>query len=325
MATAWTARFRPKTFDEVVGNLEYVSRLRSIVNGTNVPNIILVGPAGCGKTTLLDIMCREYTQAVPNMVLSLSANDDRGMDAIRTKVKVFAQAVHASKRRVVIIDEMDGMTAGLQHSLQRIMELHSDRVVFFFTCNDSERIIDVIQSRCAVMRLNTVSDSDLSTVVRRVCETEKELTVTEDGLRTLVLSAQGDVRLLLNNMQVCRLHSNEITVDLVEYACDQPSPRKTWQVLELCAAGELVQALKLLKDIFQQGHSAQDVMSLMVRLIKKSDLPDAHMINMLVLINDAQVNICLADSSHVQLAELFVRIAHAVKHPAEKQTIRLNV
>lgn len=301
---AWVTKYRPNDFKEVVGNAEFVQRLQDMVQRRSLPNILLCGPPGCGKSVLLDCICASYE------VMHLCAHEERGVDAARNKIRTFASR---EKRRAVVLDEIDGMVPGAQHSLQRVMESVGDSLVFMFACNDSERVIDVIQSRCAILRLNTADDEAMKQLAVRIADAEG-MNITCDGINSLLLSSQGDLRMLVNNLQICRsrVSTDPVDANLVSEACDQPSPRTVWKVLELCAAGRLKEALVTMDSMWSQGHAVQDVLILLTALIRKSDLHNDVILRLLMMVNSAHINFGVI-SSRLQVAELFVNIAREVQ------------
>ncbi|MES1914371.1 MAG: replication factor C subunit 4, partial [Cercozoa sp. M6MM] len=139
MEVPWLEKYRPKVLDDVVGNPEAVQRLKVIAKRGNLPNIIMAGPPGVGKTTCIQALAREmlgdkYSAAV----LELNASDDRGIDVVRNRIKLFAQrkvSLPPGRHKIIILDEADSMTAAAQQALRRTMELHSATTRFALACN----------------------------------------------------------------------------------------------------------------------------------------------------------------------------------------------
>jgi len=149
-------KYRPVLIHDVVGNQEAVSRLQVIADQGNLPNMILTGPPGTGKTTSVHCLARALLGAsYKDAVLELNASDDRGIDVVRNRIKMFAQqkvTLPPGAHKIVILDEADAMTTGAQQALRRIMEIYSSSTRFALACNISSKIIEPIQSRCAVIR-----------------------------------------------------------------------------------------------------------------------------------------------------------------------------
>ena len=109
-------------------------------------------------------------------VLELNASNDRGIDVVRNRIKMFAQqkcTLPQGKHKIIILDEADSMTEGAQQALRRTMEIYSKTTRFALACNNSEKIIEPIQSRCAVLRYSRLTDAQVLSRVLEVCTSEK--------------------------------------------------------------------------------------------------------------------------------------------------------
>ena len=133
----------------------------------------------------------------------LFAKGKTGIDVVRNRIKGFAQkkvTLPPGRHKIVILDEADSMTSGAQQALRRTMEIYSNTTRFAFACNQSNKIIEPLQSRCAILRYARLTDGQ---VVHRLMQIMEAETVehSEDGLAALVFSAEGDMRLAINNLQ----------------------------------------------------------------------------------------------------------------------------
>jgi replication factor C subunit 2/4 len=130
----WVEKYRPEFLADVVGNQEAVSRLRAIAQAGNIPNIILAGPPGIGKTSSVLCLAREMLgKSYESAVLELNASDARGIDVVRNKIKMFAQKkvqLPPGRHKIIILDEADSMTAAAQQALRRTMEVYSTTTRF---------------------------------------------------------------------------------------------------------------------------------------------------------------------------------------------------
>ncbi|KAJ3077969.1 replication factor C subunit 4, partial [Quaeritorhiza haematococci] len=173
----WVEKYRPILLKDIVGNEETVARLQVIAQEGNMPNLIISGSPGIGKTT--SILCLAHELLGPSYkeaVLELNASDDRGIDVVRNRIKMFAQkkvTLPPGRHKIIILDEADSMTPGAQQALRRTMEVYSNTTRFALACNISSKIIEPIQSRCAILRYTRLSDNQILKRLMEICEAEK--------------------------------------------------------------------------------------------------------------------------------------------------------
>jgi replication factor C subunit 2/4 len=270
----WVEKYRPQVLRDVVGNEDAVARLSVIAEEGNMPNLILSGPPGIGKTTSVLALARALLgPSFRDAVLELNASDDRGIDVVRSKIKMFAQkkvTLPPGRHKVVILDEADAMTGGAQQALRRTMELHSATTRFALACNASSKVIEPIQSRCAVVRFGRVTDEQ---VLRRLLAVARKEGVAYDdaGMAAVVFCADGDMRQALNSLQATHSGFGYVSEAHVFRVCDQPHPALVAQMLRACAAGDLDAAAKGLRSLWAKGFSATDLVGTLFRVARNAD------------------------------------------------------
>jgi DNA polymerase III delta prime subunit len=172
-----------------------------------------------GKTTSVLCLAREMLGSVfGDAVLEMNASDARGIDVVRNKIKMFAQqkvTLPPGRHKIIILDEADSMTSSAQQALRRTMELYSNTTRFALACNTSSKLIEPIQSRCAILRFTRLDDKEVLKRVKEVIEIEKIEQYTTDGLEAILFTAQGDLRNALNNLQATYAGMGSITPEHV--------------------------------------------------------------------------------------------------------------
>lgn len=307
----WVEKYRPQRFEEIVGNEETVSRLSVFAANGNAPNIIIAGPPGVGKTTT--ILCLARILLGPNFregVLELNASNERGIDVVRNKIKMFAQqkvTLPSGRHKIIILDEADSMTEGAQQALRRTMEIYSATTRFALACNTSEKIIEPIQSRCAMLRFSKLSDAQVLAKMIEVCQLEN-LTYIEKGLEAIVFTAQGDMRQALNNLQSTANGYGHVTDENVFKVCDEPHPMLVEGMLKHCSEGDIHKAYKTIAKLWRLGYSAEDVIGNIFRVAKRISMNEKLKLAFIKEIGQTHMKIVDGNSSLLQLTGLLARL-----------------
>ena len=147
----WVEKYRPKTIEECILPENIKKTFKDFLSKGEVPNLLLAGPAGCGKTTVAKALCAEL--GVDVYVIN-GSDEGRFLDTVRNNAKNFASTVSLtsdSKHKVIIIDEADNTTPDVQLLLRASIEEFSGNCRFIFTCNYKNKIIEPLHSRCAVV------------------------------------------------------------------------------------------------------------------------------------------------------------------------------
>ncbi|KDE09160.1 replication factor C subunit 4 [Microbotryum lychnidis-dioicae p1A1 Lamole] len=315
----WVEKHRPKSLDDIVGNVETIDRLKVIARDGNCPHIIISGSPGIGKTTSILALARQLLgENYKEGVLELNASDERGIDVVRNRIKAFAQkkvTLPPGRHKLVILDEADSMTPGAQQALRRTMEIFSSTTRFAFACNQSNKIIEPIQSRCAILRYSRLTDAELLRRLLEICEIEK-VEYNEAGLTALIFTSEGDMRQAVNNLQSTYSGFNFVGADEVFKVCDQPHPVKVQQLIKDCAKGDIDAAMTKLEELWLQGYAAVDIVATLFRVTKgMEDLLEYVKLDFIKEIGFAHMRILEGVSTVVQLGGLLARLCKLSMKP----------
>jgi|SRR3989338_4131894 len=258
----WTEKYRPSTFHEVLGQDDIVKRVESFVNSLNIPHLLLAGPAGTGKSTLALVIVKQlYGSTWKDNYLELNASDERGIQIIREKVKNFARtkALGSVPFKVIFLDEADALTQEAQQALRRTMENYSGTCRFILSCNYSSKIIDPIQSRCAIFRFKLLEKKDIEKVIQKIAENEN-IEINKEALEIIYEGSEGDCRRSINLLQSTASISPMITAELISTIIASTKPKDIRVVLDYALAGNFIEARdKLLDVMLKESVSGQDI------------------------------------------------------------------
>ena len=200
----WCEKYRPKTIADCILPDAFKKTFQEYVERKEIPNMILSGSAGVGKTTVARAMCEE----IGCDYIIINGSDESGIDTLRVKIKGFASSVSltGTGRKAIIIDEADYLTASAQAAFRGVIEEFSKNCSFVFTCNFKNRIIQPLHSRCAVIDFklqNGQKAKMASTFMKRVENILKEEKVQYDlkVVAELITKFFPDYRRVLNELQ----------------------------------------------------------------------------------------------------------------------------
>jgi replication factor C subunit 2/4 len=161
------------------------------------------------------------------------------------------------------------MTPGAQQALRRTMEIYSNTTRFALACNLSSKIIEPIQSRCAILRYSKLSDEEIGKRLLQICDYEK-VNFTPEGLDAIIFTAEGDMRQAINNLQSTVSGFDFVNPDNVFKVCDQPHPKVVQEIIRNCLKGDVDPAIQCLRKLWIDGYSSFDIIGTLFKVVKIS-------------------------------------------------------
>eukprot|EP00933_Yihiella_yeosuensis_P016671 TRINITY_DN14143_c0_g1_i6.p1 TRINITY_DN14143_c0_g1~~TRINITY_DN14143_c0_g1_i6.p1 ORF type:complete len:352 (-),score=100.84 TRINITY_DN14143_c0_g1_i6:383-1438(-) len=313
----WVEKYRPERIDDVAQQEEVVAALQSSLKTGELPNLMFYGPPGTGKTTVaLALMKQFFGKEWKSRVKELNASDDRGIHAVREKVKTFAQLTigttseclqnSKAKFRVIILDEADSMTHDAQAALRRIMEEFVGVTRFIIICNYVSKIIEPLHSRCSKFRFQLVGAEFQKARLLHICKQEN-VSLGPGALDRLIQLSKGDMRAAVTMLQTATTFHDEVTEEsLVEVACAVPEAKVQELLQRAKAASSTDEVLGAVRDFLLDGYSGQQVMDRLLAILSEDQaIPDLAKARAAKLFSEVDERLVQGCDEELQLFHLF--------------------
>lgn len=193
----WVEKYRPSTLDDIVLTQDAREYFETVQQSGHLPNLLLVGSPGVGKTTLAKIIINDLLKT---QYLYINASDENGIDTIRTKVLNFAQTQSLfGTIKVIVLDECDGLSLDAQKALRNSIEEYHDIARFVLTANYQHKIIPALQSRCHTFVLTPPKEEYVKRVLHVI--NEEKVSIEQSNLSELINRSYPDLRRCINSIQ----------------------------------------------------------------------------------------------------------------------------
>ena len=324
-AVMWVEKYRPKTLGEVVDLKDIVDSLKAFMrNPKTMPHLLLAGIPGTGKTTVALCMARElFGQNWRTFTLELNASDERGIDTVRERIKDFSRYSRAAFGNVpfalIILDESDQMTGPAQTALRRIMETSSRTSRFILICNYSSRIIEPIQSRCALFRFSKLDTNAMVKHLEFIAKKEK-VALSHEAAEKIADYSEGDLRHAINALQTAAVFRDGVVDEkTVLRVIGEASPRQVQIMLNKALNGDFIEARKIMYELMgSYGFSGSEIVRQMQReLLKLSYISPEEKAELTDIIGEYDFRLTQGANSDIQLSALLAQFAKVGKPKGE--------
>lgn len=309
----WTEKYRPKDFSEIRGQADIVSKVSAFVQQQNMPHLMFVGPAGTGKTSLSLVIARKlFGDRWHENFLELNASDERGIDVVRSKVKDFARTKSMGDVpfKVIYLDECDALTRDAQQALRRTMENYAQTTRFILSCNYSSKIIDPIQSRCAVFRFQPLPKEEMLAIIDNIAENEN-VSVDSESKEALYEVSGGDCRRLENIFQSCAaVADGKIGKETIYSMASVAQPKEVKEILILALGNKFIDArAKLLETMLKYGLSGLDIIKQFQKEIWGLDIPGRSKVSLIDKCGEIEFRMVEGSDDYVQLEAFLAHVS----------------
>ncbi len=302
----FSEKYRPRKVDDLILDKIISTKIKSIIENKDIPNIIFTGKSGVGKTSTIHCIARAiYPREYHESIIELNASDDRGIKSVHETIINFCKRKVEFKEgfaqhKLLILDEADNITPKAQRLINSIMEKFPT-TRFAFTCNNSSDIIESIQSRCIIIRFTKPPVQDFVSRIITICQNE-EIKFDETALNYMFEVCQKDLRQTLNMLELTYRTYNFISIDNINKICDIPSQNILSKLLQDIINKDIKQVCKTIYNFQNQGYYSLDVLLHFIQYIKNSqDINEDQRIQLINILSNSSYIMSKSSTNYIQL------------------------
>jgi replication factor C subunit 2/4 len=311
----WVEKYRPSNLNEISTQNNIIESLKNGIHTKNIPHLIFYGSSGCGKTSTILALAKELfgEKNMNSRVIELNASDERGINVIREKIKLYAKlAVNNDPNippwKIIILDEADTMTADSQFALRRIIEEYSKITRFCFICNYHNKIIDPIISRCSLFCFKPITDNDILDRLKYICGKEN-FNCSDNLLNKIVKFSRGDLRKAINFLQKCYNYYDNIDNENILEEVSGILPDNIFKEIITCIFEKNLEKIdNIIKQVYNDGYSLVNQIILFHDFIINSNLNNKQKSNIILKLVDIDQNLIRGCDEYIQ----FIRLAYYI-------------
>jgi DNA polymerase III delta prime subunit len=256
-------KYRPtllKDFDHDKKTLDFIKAMIEINN----LNMLLFGGSGVGKTALLNAIVNEYYNGAVNKdnILYINNLNDQGIAYYRNDMKIFCQSssLIKNKKKLIVIDDLDTINEQCQQVFRSTLDKYSNNVSCISSCSNMLKVIDSIQSRMNIIKIQPLKNENLCHIMKHICKSE-EINITSEVEQYIISISNNSIRVIANYLEKFKLMSSEITMDLASNMCTNISFKEFDLYTTYCKRDkDIKKAIKILYTIFERGYSVMDIL-----------------------------------------------------------------
>jgi len=270
-------KFQPLHFKDFEVDEEMVQILNTLINMNNL-NILFIGDMGCGKTSILNALIREYytghtDKQYSENVLHINSLKEQGINYYRNDVKTFCQtcSIIKNKKKIVVLDDIDLINEQSQQVFRNCIDKFSHNVHFISSCSNIQKVIESLQSRFTIIKIKPLQRNNLAKIMRKI-KLAENIEISEAAENFILDICNNTVKILINYMEKFKLLAVPVTFELANSVCTNISFFSFKKYTEYLKDKNLVEAINLIYSIYDKGYSVMDILDNYFLFIKTTNV-----------------------------------------------------
>ena len=267
-------KYQPKRLNDFLMDQETVQLIRTLIK-MNKFNLLFISESSCGKTSMLNVILKEYYFDVSeknkeNNILVISSLKEQGIHYYRNELKIFCQTKSSikNKKKMVIIDDIDMLNEQCQQIIRNYIDHYSNNVHFLVSSYSIQKVLESLQSRFIIIRLNPLSKENMKKILKKIKENEK-INLDKSAEEFLLTIVNYNVKTLINYMEKFKLLDVQlITLEMIKQLSTSVNFIIFEKYVSLIKNKELDLAVKLMYSIHDKGYTVMDILDCFFLFVK---------------------------------------------------------
>jgi len=258
-------KYTPKIINDLEINDSIKILLETFIKMDNL-NLLFIGDSGSGKTTLINVLINEYYKDIPenlknNNILIINSLKEQGISYYRSEVKTFCQTTSRipNKKKFLILDDIDIINEQSQQVFRNCIDKYSQNIHLLSSCINPQKVIESIQSRINIVKLNQFTDNQLENIFDKIKINEK-ITIDDESKKFIISISNNSIRILINYLEKFKLLKLPINLQLAHKVCTNILFINFDKFSSYCKNKNINAAIKIIFEIYNQGFSVMDIL-----------------------------------------------------------------